>query len=388
MFERMLHAALRRNSRARAWVMSSLFVLRHHWPLWLVLVLQVALSWAICALARRPLFVGLRETYGTFLSAIPLYGAGLLAVALVRERVRFAARESPRVGYAAAWASIRVRASTQEYYLSVTIAFAVLPLSLAVFSAAKRAIPVLRPFTWDARLEHIGRLVHGGRHAWQWLAPLLGIQPLVRGANWFYHVGWPFAIFGAAVVVSLCPPSRLRMSYLVASVATWCFAGTICAYALSSAGPPYFAAVTGAPSPYAGLFATLQQSGVPALNSQAALWTAYVRHVDQFGFGISAMPSVHVATATLLACLGRSVHRVLGWIFSVGALLTWLASIGLGWHYALDGYVGAVVALVVWWSARRLCREPRHALRSGGECVVPLTGTAWQGARRGRAGAN
>jgi hypothetical protein len=268
--------------------------------------------------------------------------------------MRHAASEPADVGYRIAWVRIRRRVAQPDYAPSVLVAFAGLPFSLAVFSAAKRAIPVLHPFTWDVRLERIGRAMHGGRHAWQWLEPIIRDAPLMRATDWFYHVGWPFAIFGAGVVVSLLPPSAVRTRYLLASVALWFIGGTICALLLSSAGPPYFAAVTGHPSPYAGLFAQLRASNIPCLDSQAALWRGFQRGVDHFGFGISAMPSVHVAAATLLACLGWATDRRLGYALTAGAVLTFVASVALGWHYSLDGYVGSLLAIAIWVGCDRL----------------------------------
>jgi hypothetical protein len=34
-----------------------------------------------------------------------------------------------------------------------------------------------------------------------------------------------------------------------------------------------------------------------------------------------------------------------------------VASVSLGWHYALDGYVGAFLAVVVWWIAGAIERD-------------------------------
>ena len=143
---------------------------------------------------------------------------------------------------------------------------------------------------------------------------------------------------------------------------TWFLVGTVGALLLSSAGPPYYAAVTGQPSPYAELFLVLKREAVPALGSQTALWKAYQRGANRFGFGISAMPSVHVASATLLACLGFSVHRLLGWLFMLGAVLIFLTSVMLGWHYALDGYVGAGIAVGVWWVSNKLIGVQRSVV--------------------------
>ena len=87
------------------------------------------------------------------------------------------------------------------------------------------------------------------------------------------------------------------------------------------------------------------------------------------------MPSMHVATATLAACLGFAVRPSLGLVGVVVAVVTEVASVALGWHYALDGYVGSALAIGVWWVSGRLeaqlsqiaapARLPRQLLTSG-----------------------
>ena len=67
-----------------------------------------------------------------------------------------------------------------------------------------------------------------------------------------------------------------------------------------------------------------------------------------FASGISAMPSMHVAMASLFAIGGFQRSRALGVVFSVYAVMIWIASVHLGWHYALDGVVGTVMMVALW----------------------------------------
>jgi hypothetical protein len=57
---------------------------------------------------------------------------------------------------------------------------------------------------------------------------------------------------------------------------------------------------------------------------------------------------MHVATMALVACLAFAVAPWLGIVASLCTVLVAIASVSLGWHYALDGYVGALLAIVVW----------------------------------------
>ena len=74
------------------------------------------------------------------------------------------------------------------------------------------------------------------------------------------------------------------------------------------------------------------------------------------------MPSMHVATSVLLALFGWRHSRQAGIALTVYAALIMVGSVHLGWHYALDGYVGGLGALVVWWLVGRLLgRLPTNA---------------------------
>ena len=108
-------------------------------------------------------------------------------------------------------------------------------------------------------------------------------------------------------------------------------------------------------SPYADLMNYLNASGynqstpLLALQNQKLLLNSYLSGVHlEFGGGISAMPSLHVAIAYLFVLVGMKIHNLLGVVFSCYALLIFLGSVHLGWHYALDGYVAIVAVLLIW----------------------------------------
>ena len=61
------------------------------------------------------------------------------------------------------------------------------------------------------------------------------------------------------------------------------------------------------------------------------------------------MPSMHNATAVLLALVGWKISRPLGIGLTAFAVLILLGSVHLGWHYAIDGYFALVLALASWW---------------------------------------
>ena len=87
---------------------------------------------------------------------------------------------------------------------------------------------------------------------------------------------------------------------------------------------------------------------------------------DAIGGGISAMPSLHVAIAVLTALCVRDRFPGLQWLPWIYAVIIYIGSIHLGWHYASDGIVSAVGMVAIWkaagWYLDRLQRSPKLAL--------------------------
>lgn len=64
-------------------------------------------------------------------------------------------------------------------------------------------------------------------------------------------------------------------------------------------------------------------------------------------YGIAAMPSLHVAVMVVMTFFLFLVSRYLGLIACGFTAVIFVGSIFLQWHYAVDGYVGALLAVVV-----------------------------------------
>ena len=122
--------------------------------------------------------------------------------------------------------------------------------------------------------------------------------------------------------------------------------------------------ITDQPSPYAGLNAYLSSvhAAYPlgSTLTKEYLWDIYQGGYDIPG-GISAMPSMHNAQATLFAAAGYRVSRRLGHVMLAYAAIIFVGSIHLGWHYAIDGIAGALLALFIWWIAGMVVKRSHIA---------------------------
>lgn len=85
------------------------------------------------------------------------------------------------------------------------------------------------------------------------------------------------------------------------------------------------------------------------LKTQQMLWDGYTGKIA--ALGISAMPSMHNASAVLFALAFWPVSRTVGLLFAAYAVVILIGSVHLGWHYAVDGYAAVAITLAAWWIA-------------------------------------
>ena len=248
----------------------------------------------------------------------------------------------------------------------------ILLLLTTSYTYFKTNIPALHPFAWDRTFLELDLWLHGGRHPWEWLQPVLGHAPVTTFINLIYNL-WFVVMFGTWLCLALTrAPHVPRQRYLMAFVLTWAIGGGLLALVFSSAGPCYYAHVVPGPDPYAPLMAYLAQvdaSGWPvwALGTQDMLWQSYTGNGGVSG--ISAMPSMHVATATLLLTVAWRFGRLPRVLAAAYFTCIVLGSVHLGWHYAVDAYLGMAIAITAWYAAGRLLGRwddaaPRHTAKT------------------------
>ena len=245
--------------------------------------------------------------------------------------------------------------------LPVVVLWPFLALSFSVF---KELIPSIQPFYLDQPLHALDRAIHLGNDPWVLLQPLFGHPAVTYVIDRLYAL-WFFVMYFAILLqMASTKDRRLRVQFLLSSVLAWTTLGSLGALALSSAGPCYFGDVTGSPDPYAPLMSYLRDtvqgaqlsifgyelsSQLVAVRVQDMLWDGYQSGGGGFGNGISAAPSMHVASTWLVARMlqtyGRRALTICGWGFFAVILL---GSVHLGWHYAVDGYISIAGAWAIW----------------------------------------
>ena len=284
------------------------------------------------------------------------------------EVVRIALMERPSRLLATCFLRAKTKYLTLDRLIPATIALLVLPLVFSVFTSIKLQIPLVNPFSWDPLFASWDAAVHFGRQPWEWLQPMLGTSSITHGIYFLYIFGWGLAlnlvVFWQAFSVS---KPQVRMRYLVAFVLLWGLFGSVFSTWLSSAGPAFYDRVVGTTSEFTQLndyLAAVFGSTAPSIiQIQENLWQGYIAAEGRRFGGISAMPSMHIACVTINAIVAWHYSRVLGLLLTVFACLIFLGSVHLAWHYAIDGYAGAIGAVACWYLAGFLIK------RCGGQQV-------------------
>ena len=336
--------------------------LRAHRELLILMMLYVCAGYAVQELAgvegmMRPLWDA--ETYLVFYAVAAYSGA----VVLVSLRWRARDPEGKRLAGRAAWTAAARRFRellTSSRGAGVLLVVAVLPLFMNAFGSWKAAIPELHPFSWDAALMRLDRLLHGGRDPWRLLEPLLGQPWIVWGADYGYTLFIPAQT--AVVLWQVWNGDQLhRYRFLISYVLTWILLGTVAATAMSSAGPCFYGELVPGPDPFAPLFERLgaihSVSALGALEAQQVLWVSHTRRLALAFAGISAMPSMHVALPMLFVLAGWNTDIRLRLLFLAYLGFNLVASVLLGWHYAVDGYAAILGVGLIWALVCALTRD-------------------------------
>jgi hypothetical protein len=236
--------------------------------------------------------------------------------------------------------------------LAAILAILVFCLGVSGFTTFKLQIPAIIPFYADPWFAAIDAALHfgdPGLHAHA-ILPAWAEWPLAYAYGKIWLLQW----FGTLLFAAFMPAGPVRTRYFWASGLTTLLVGTVLATLLSSVGPIFYEAFYGSDR-FAPLIAAAADSAAGSYLAEISVYlmASYQSGSAAPGTGISAMPSMHVALATLNACFLTSLNRRLAvpaWAF---VALIQFGSVYLTWHYAIDGYLSMLVVGLVWWGTGR-----------------------------------
>ncbi|HWD50106.1 MAG TPA: phosphatase PAP2 family protein [Rhizomicrobium sp.] len=264
------------------------------------------------------------------------------------------------------WADVRQGALRRDQLIARLTIFAGWFCMMLAFSPFKYLIGRVRGFPFDPMLLRIGHVLFFGHDGWQITHAMFG-SPVATAILQMVYSAWFFMVWLSIIYcIVRSDDARFRMQFLLAFLLCWILVGSVAAYWLASAGPCFYQHIFGDAhfAPLMNRLHMLDQKiaavapgwRLLSIDEQNWLWNSYADSANAFGAGISAMPSMHVAFAALMARGGFAIDRRTGWILSISAVLIWIASIHLGWHYTIDGIVGAPMGVATWYLAGWMLR--------------------------------
>lgn len=291
------------------------------------------------------------------------YGLGVLSIVAVLMLIRFFWFRLRDRRYVSAEGTTDPMAWYRTYLAQVRwadIATALIGLTVTVscFTVYKASAVGSDGYGFDAMFIAWDRALFGGQDAWVITHAILPSAFATKVIDILYHPAFLPMVIGYTVCIAAHGKPALRYTYMTAYLISFMVIGMISANALHSAGPIYDGALFGDGSTFGPLIdrlAAQNEAAGPfsAVFAQDYLLQLNARDVTGLGGGISAMPSMHIVLAFLWVFAAFHLHRVLGAIITIYAIVIWFGSVHLGWHYFVDGLVGLIMLTVIWYAAGR-----------------------------------
>jgi hypothetical protein len=303
---------------------------------WMLRVVALVVAFAIVAWARsRQVDVPFKDPHGKlFRAKLPDTAEFLLVAVVIDVVVRWL---RGRRGGATLWSTVRTRWTPYRVamILAGLVAYFVVYLcyrnlkSWDVFNTPKDDM-LLR---WD-------RWLFFGHSPAVLLHDLLGRDLAARLLTDLYEsFSWLVTI---ALVAALAFTPTVRQAFVFVTAAMWAWVlGVGSYYLIPSLGP-----FNAAPEEFAGLTRTSIQTTQDAYLAQRDHLLAHPHASDAFA-QISAFASLHCALSCLVFLMARYYGlRLVSWAAGLFLLGTLIATVYLGWHFAVDDVAGVALAWV------------------------------------------
>ena len=336
------------------------------------LLIVAAFTWVLAKVLN--LYFGRTTGGGTgyyltviFRDILPVLGGAALVIAVLKV-VLFEKSESP---LQALLTKFRGWFLDMSRLTNILVVIAAMILGIGGFSELKPLIHFVNPYSWDEAFMELDRALHFGQDPWRLLDPIFGSETGTRTINFIYNF-WFYIIFVFWVMAAWAKPETSKAAntmpvkaewgrqFTLAFMLCWVIGGLFLATLWSSMGPAFYDMVDPTNNPFdaqmAKLLALDATNSLWAIDTQNMLRASYLTPGIGGPEGISAMPSIHNATAALFVFAGFRINRFTGWLMTLFSLCILIGSVHLAWHYAIDGYAGILIAWACWWGAGRILK--------------------------------
>jgi hypothetical protein len=259
------------------------------------------------------------------------------------------------------WADFAVERRRSIFFASACMVLT--GLNMITFMWIKPLLNYLVPFWADPYLASIDHSIFR-TDPWR-LLRWLNDSPLAL----VYHRAWFALMIMTLLAVLWAPASKEKSAIMLTYFCLWSLFGPLIHICFPAAGPIFYARM-GYGAEFSGLVSAPETTHLANY-----LWRIYTGQTFGPGSGISAMPSLHIATTVWMVLAVHMFAR--RWIvpMSFAAILIFMLSISLGWHYAIDGIVGAAGTIGIWSMSRALLSRVSARERAnhsiGGDANAP-----------------
>ena len=210
--------------------------------------------------------------------------------------------------------------------------------------------PLINPLRFDEAYMASDRFLEPAILAFRWIRFMLPTElPLF---DHFYQLGF-LLMFIVSFAVLAVSRDRHYPHFVLAIMLVLCLGGL--AYLIA---------------PAVGPFLFEDGANLAATQAQAGMWTVYQTLVetgppwiaengsDYFTGALAAMPSLHIAHATVITYYMNRSRLALRWPFMLLWSFILIESVVSRWHYLVDAPAGILVAVVAIAIANRICDAP------------------------------
>jgi hypothetical protein len=246
-----------------------------------------------------------------------------------------------------------VRAMLSGERVAGLVLFFAVAVYHGLFTSIKTMLPHLAGgYAWDRQLADLDALLHG-QDPWLYLGALDPITHLMMPA---YTRFWFVLVAAFPLCACLFWRKALRDQFLWTFMLAWALLGNLMAGLFLSGGPIYYHKLVGGPR-FSEIVSRIVSAETDVSATPAILWHAYSTDTATMGAGISAFPSLHLSMATLFFLAAWRMDRRFGLVMLAFLAFVQVASVHLGWHYAIDGYASIALTLGLWkvvgWALNR-----------------------------------
>ncbi|MBJ7551015.1 phosphatase PAP2 family protein [Marinomonas ostreistagni] len=250
-----------------------------------------------------------------------------------------------------------------------TLNFIALTLSISIvasiYTSVKSSIPLFVPFYLDPILYNMDQFIFFGNTPWELTHIIFSTPESTAFLNLMYNL-WFLVIWVFLTIFMVMTNLKIkRLQFIISFLLCWIVIGNISAIIFSSVGPCFYGSYYVGHDPYEGLMNLLTHQDnilaseygtlrVWSLPIQDLLWESYVNKTNDLGLGISALPSMHVSITAIISIALYSINKKLGAVAWIYTCIIMIASVHLGWHYAVDSALALVLTTAIWFFVKNV----------------------------------